>query len=340
MGHPCSTVRIEASDGGLLADGKGENEIRVLVMGAASSNKTTLAKQMRVWLSDGFTQEERALGRQLMIYNVVKGLQERLVHKPAHVSIESDIFHPKRQFLLDGETNLDEQQVSEVRRIYPKLRSVSESLTTIPDDLMEYAFSMLSTLTQPNYLLSDEEMFRIRLRTSGKYDLSFERDGIRWTFTDAGGQPNERCKWEYFACGMDAAVYVVALDEWDVPAKIEFAWDVETKTKLELAKDIFTQSTFLLGDQPIVILFNRYDLFAKKLLKTPISSHPKFSDYEGPDDPDSVFAYIKDWFCEGTPRKRIYAAPIVALSTDDVKQVGQNLMDFISKHVSMIRPLA
>lgn len=275
-----------------------------------------------------------------MIYNVVKGLQERLIHKPAHVSIESEMFHPKRPFLLDGETKLDERQVSEVRRIYPKLRSVSESLTTIPDDLMEYAFAMLGTLTQPDYLLSDEDMFRIRLRTSGKYDLSFERDGIRWTFTDAGGQRNERCKWGYFACGMDAVIYVVALDEWDVPEKIEFDWDVEAKSKLEVAKDIFTQSISLLGDQPIVILFNRYDLFARKLLETPISSSPKFSDYEGSGDAESVFAFIKDWFCDGIPGKRIYAASIVALSTDDVKRVGQTLMHFISEHVSMVQPLA
>lgn len=336
MGHSCSTVRLGVDDNQLLLDSKTETDIRVLVLGASSSGKTTLAKQMRVWLSEGFTPEERNLGRQLMIYNLVKGLQERLSNKPSDNVIESALFHPKKPFSLDGETKLDEHQVAEIRRVYPRLRNISDRQLCIPDGLMEYAFSMLSALARPDYLLTDEEMFRIRIRTSGKHDLVFNRDGYRWTFTDAGGQPNERSKWEHFADGIDAIVFVVALDEWDAPDTTD-AFDVGSNlcgsTKLESAKKIFIKSASLLDNQPLVILFNRYDLFSKKLTTTPINNHPTFSSYDGPNEPSAVFEYIKDWFYEGTPRKRVFASPIVALSTDDVKSVGKSMMDFIFAQV-------
>lgn len=326
MGHSCST--IGTLDSNQLLPTKSDSDIRVLVLGAASSGKTTLAKQMRVWLSSGFTTAERHIGRQLMIYNLVKGIQERLQNKPSDCTAESDMFHPRKLFRLDGETKLDEQQLAEIRRVYPRLRNIPSDQCSIPNDLMEYAFSMLSSLALPTYLLNDEEMIRIRLRTSGKRDLVFDHDGYRWTFTDAGGQRNERSKWERFAEGMDASVFVVALDEWDVP-------DIDQDgshglTKMESAKKIFADSAALLTNKPLVVLFNRYDLFCKKISGTSIRQHPIFASYTGHDDPLSSFAYIKDWFCEDVLEKeRILAAPIAAISTEDVKKVGKNMMDFI-----------
>jgi hypothetical protein len=95
------------------------------------------------------------------------------------------------------------QQMYELRHTYQ-----------LPDSTNFY-MSKLNEITAPDYLPSDEDMLRSRVRTSGIVEEKYVIDGVKFSMYDVGGQRNERKKWIHCFEDVTAIIFCVAMSEYD-----------------------------------------------------------------------------------------------------------------------------
>jgi GTPase SAR1 family protein len=96
------------------------------------------------------------------------------------------------------------------------------------------------------------------------------------SLVDVGGQRSERRKWMHCFQDVTAVIFCVALSEYDLKL-----YEDETTNRmqeaLKLFKDICSTKWFV--DTDIILFLNKKDLFAKKIVKQPLSIC--FPDYTG-----------------------------------------------------------
>jgi len=66
-----------------------------------------------------------------------------------------------------------------------------------------------------NYLPTQQDVLRSRVRTTGIVENEFEIDGNKFKMFDVGGQRNERKKWIHCFENVTAVLFVAAVSEYD-----------------------------------------------------------------------------------------------------------------------------
>jgi hypothetical protein len=100
------------------------------------------------------------------------------------------------------------------------------------------------------------------------------------SITDVGGQRSQRGKWKMCFDDMKAILFCVALSEYD-----QFIAEDVKVNRLHESIKIFAdlmikQSEFpSVHHKPVIILFNKMDVFEAKLKRVPLSKF--FPNYEG-----------------------------------------------------------
>ncbi len=82
----------------------------------------------------------------------------------------------------------------------------------------------LSRISEESYLPNSEDIFRVRLRTSGIVETKFQVKQTKFKYNsfrinfsrllDVGGQRNERKKWIHCFEEVTALIFIVALNEY------------------------------------------------------------------------------------------------------------------------------
>lgn len=148
------------------------------------------------------------------------------------------------------------------------------------NDNAEYFIKDLERLCASSYLPTNDDLLRVRQRTIGITENTFEIEKRKFKMVDVGGQRNERRKWIHAFDAVTCVIFVVALSEYDqVLAEIED--QNRMKESFKLFDDICNQRFF--KDKPVMIFFNKSDIFAHKIndLKVNINVCELFQDYQG-----------------------------------------------------------
>jgi guanine nucleotide-binding protein G(i) subunit alpha len=70
-------------------------------------------------------------------------------------------------------------------------------------------------MAQRNYLPSDQDILRSRVKTTGITETTFEVGELTYRLFDVGGQRSERKKWIHCFENVTALVFLVSLSEYD-----------------------------------------------------------------------------------------------------------------------------
>jgi len=84
----------------------------------------------------------------------------------------------------------------------------------IPDD-RESFYNSIDRISAPDWLPDDQDILRVRLRTTGISEIFFDMDHITWSMIDVGGQRSERKKWIHCFENVDCLIFVAALSGYD-----------------------------------------------------------------------------------------------------------------------------
>lgn len=103
--------------------------------------------------------------------------------------------------------------------------AMSTRSTTLPNSQTRFwipfyqeFFSFLDNLprlSSPNYVPSEQDLLRTRIKTTGITEVLFELKGLTFRVIDVGGQRSERKKWIHCFDNVNAIIFISSLSEYD-----------------------------------------------------------------------------------------------------------------------------
>jgi len=308
-------------------------EIKLLLLGAGESGKSTIAKQMKIIHLDGFSQEERESYKSIIASNTL-GSMRVLVTAAADMGIElqSSNRDAASNILSDNagfHGTLGASVARDIKQLWadPAIRSVyNRSAEFQLNDSAGYYFDAIDRIAQPDYSPTEQDVLRSRTKTTGIIETEFGIEGVLFRMVDVGGQRSERKKWMYCFQDVTAVIFCVAMSEYDLKL-----YEDDTTNRmhesLKLFKEISNTKWFV--NTAMILFLNKADLFKEKIRKVDLTV--AFPDYTGGKNYEAASEYIKKAFLAQTenPKKAVYSHFTCATDTQNVSVVFNAVKDII-----------
>ncbi|KAK3103179.1 hypothetical protein FSP39_017069 [Pinctada imbricata] len=332
--------RSKQIDKTLRQDGeKAAREVKLLLLGAGESGKSTIVKQMKIIHEKGYSQEECLQYKPVVYSNTIQSMMA-IIRAMGQLKIEFG--HPdgaddaRKLFQLTG--NTDEGELS------PELAAIMKRMWKDPgvqdcfgrsreyqlNDSAEYYLSALDRISQPNYIPTEQDVLRTRVKTTGIVETHFTFKDLHFKMFDVGGQRSERKKWIHCFEGVTAIIFIVAMSEYDLTLVEDQEMNRMTES-MKLFDSICNNKWFT--DTSIILFLNKKDLFEEKIKKSPLTIC--FPEFQGENNYEQAAAYIQLQFENLNKRKdtkEIYTHFTCATDTNNVQFVFDAVTDVIIKN--------
>jgi len=301
---------------------KTRNEIKILLLGAGESGKSTFTKQIKIIHLGGFPEDERLHFKEVIFDNVMYAIKGLITAAEKH-NLE---LQPTNKVISDklmgvSTVELDPELGGYITAIYadPAIRQTFEQYTSFHLlDSTHYFLSSIDRIVKSDFTPTIEDLLRCRSKTTGIQELTLEIEQNKFIIVDVGGQRSERKKWIHCFQDVTAVLFFVALSEYD----LKLYEDDDTNRmheSLKLFDDICNSKWFF--NIPIILFLNKSDLFKEKIKKVNITS--AFPDYDGPQAFKEAAEYIQNQFLavNDNPEKGVFPHITCATNTDNIKTV-------------------
>ncbi|KAI8620855.1 guanine nucleotide binding protein, alpha subunit [Chytriomyces sp. MP71] len=264
-----------------------ENIIKLLLLGAGETGKSTILKQMKLIYSTGFTPEETLFFRNAIIINLVTSIQT-LVTAMHRLRIPFG-YDPKERCLV-GRTvvhtygyvkgsNLDAVVVEAVKLIWAD-SGVQYCYSRRNEyhlmDCCAYLMTNIDRITQPDFMPTDADILNARVMTAAITETKFTADGLLYRVFDVGGQRSERKKWAGYFEDVNSILFLVAISGYDL-----MCYEDDKTNQIVESKNVFSSicNHPMFKKTNIVLFMNKIDLFKEKVTVSKISQY--FPQYTG-----------------------------------------------------------
>ncbi|CCF55465.1 hypothetical protein KAFR_0A00270 [Kazachstania africana CBS 2517] len=217
-----------------------------------------------------------------------------------------------------------------IRELWTKDQGIKQCFARSNEFQLEgsasYYFDHIEKFAQPNYVCSDEDILRGRIKTTGITENEFNIGSSKFKVLDAGGQRSERKKWIHSFEGITAVLFVLAMSEYD-----QMLFEDERVNRMH--ESIMLFDTLLnskwFRDTPFILFLNKMDIFEDKVKKMPIRKY--FPDYQGRvGDVEAGVKYFEKIFLSlNKSNKPIYVRRTCATDTQTMKFVLSAVTDLI-----------
>jgi len=306
-----------------------ESEIKLLLLGAGESGKSTIAKQMKILHLEGFSKEER-LTYQGIIYNNVLSSMKALIAACETLRITiADKASAEFIKSYDYASPFTAQVVEKLKSLWTDpgiLQAYDRQAEFQLNDSAAYYFNSLDRLAARDYIPDEQDVLRSRIRTTGIIETEFIVEKTKFKLVDVGGQRSERKKWMHCFEDVTCVLFCVALSEYDLKL-----FEDETMNRmhesLKLFREIVNSKWFVNTD--VILFLNKRDLFETKIQKVDLTVC--FPDYTGGKNHETARNFIRDKFIatNQNPKKHIYSHFTCATDTDNVKVVFNAVKDIV-----------
>ncbi|XP_069511400.1 guanine nucleotide-binding protein G(o) subunit alpha-like [Ambystoma mexicanum] len=331
------------------------NTLRVLILGAAESGKSTLVKQLKIMHSRGFTQQELRSFKPAVLDNLLCAMKF-VLHGMGLLRInlvDRENRNPA-SFILSCSRCFDEHHLVFpcVSRALHQLwadagvrAAAARGLEYELNDSAHYFFEHMGRILSSDFCPTAQDVLRVRVRTCGVLETHFDMRGFTFRVYDVGGLHTERRKWISFFEDVNAVLFVVALSGYDTrlhkadaklhvdDVRLQAAAPVNPlRENLKLFGSICSNLFF--KNSSMILFLNKMDLFQQKILYLEQHLRYYFPMYTGADcDVTSAASYIASLFLgiNALSTKRVYHHFTTAIDTTSVQIVFQVVMDSIIK---------
>ncbi|KAJ7624370.1 heterotrimeric G protein alpha subunit B [Roridomyces roridus] len=311
------------------------NEVKMLLLGAGESGKSTVLKQFRLIHLDGYNTSEREAYREIVFSNTTQSMRAILEAMPdlgvplapkndAH---RTTVLSSPSQFEADI---LPHPLAVALRELWsdPGIReAVRRSREFQLNDSAVYYFSSIDRMTAPDYMPTDQDILRSRVKTTGITETVFKVGELTYKLFDVGGQRSERRKWVHCFEDVTALVFLVSLSEYD-----QLLYEDSSVNRMQEALFLFESivNSRWFQKTSIILFLNKIDLFKEKLPLSPLGDY--FEDFKGGKDYDAACAYLQQKFLclnKSSATKRTYAHYTCATDTQQIKFVLSAVQDIL-----------
>uniref|UniRef100_A0A915MCJ6 Guanine nucleotide-binding protein G(O) subunit alpha n=1 Tax=Meloidogyne javanica TaxID=6303 RepID=A0A915MCJ6_MELJA len=200
-------------------------DIKLLLLGAGESGKSTIVKQMKIIHESGFTAEDYKQYKPVVYSNTIQSLVA-ILRAMGNLSIPFGL--PERE--LDSKLVMDVvSRMEDTEPFSEELHAAMKRLWTDSgveecfsrsneyqlNDSAKYFLDDLERLGQPNYEPTEQDILRTRVKTTGIVEVFFTFKCLNFKLFDVGGQRSERKKWIHCFEDVTAIIFCVAMSEYD-----------------------------------------------------------------------------------------------------------------------------
>ena len=315
------------------------SKIKLLLLGAGESGKSTIFKQMRVLFGAPLTEEEKQQITPVVYNNTITSMKI-LCNETKNLGYDQEVVAKE---MFDLMLKIDDHC-----EINVEIGNAIKTLWTDPGVLMtwkrrsefqiiesvKYYFNEIDRIMLDDYVATQQDMLLARVRTSGIVTEKYVIDGVDFEMYDVGGQRNERKKWIHCFDDVTAVIFVAALSEYD-QALFEDASTNRMTEAIELFGEICNNKVF--ADSSMILFLNKKDLYEEKIKSVHIGDIPAFSNFESkPGDADyydnGIKYFLDAFLAENTNTERqIYSHPTCATDSKNVEVVFNSCKDIIMR---------
>ncbi|CAH8473226.1 unnamed protein product [Schistosoma rodhaini] len=225
----------------------GRKEVKLLLLGTGESGKSTFVKQMRIIHGAGYTDKEKEAFKTLVYQNIFLAMQ---IMCDALRTLSIELEYPMNQenielilkIDLEDSIALTPERLNAMHQLwadqgmkmcYERRREFQLS------DSSKYYLNNFDRIADPNYLISLQDILRVRVPTTGIVEYPFNLDSTIFRIVDVGGQRSERRKWIHSFESVTSIIFLSALNEYDqvlVENENELFTELYTNLKKEIRK--------------------------------------------------------------------------------------------------------
>lgn len=311
-----------------------EHEVKLLLLGAGESGKSTITKQMKIIHLKGFSKEERLSYRDIIHSNVIMAMRA-IVSAADKLGVNNITSENKdKAALFTTNEILFEQKVTpeitEAVKVLWEDPGIQELYSRANEyqliDSAKYFFENIDRIVEEDYIPTKDDLLRARARTTGITEIAFGCRGVHWRMVDVGGQRNERKKWIHCFQDVTALIFCVAMSEYDLKL-----YEDERVNRMHESVTLFEEicNCQWFNDTSVIMFLNKKDLFQDKIKSVDLKVC--FDDYSGGKNYDNAVDYLKQKFVKlnRNQHKVIYVHVTCATDTDNIRFVFNAVKDII-----------
>ncbi|XP_061767973.1 guanine nucleotide-binding protein G(i) subunit alpha-1 isoform X1 [Nerophis ophidion] len=352
--------RSKMIDKNLRDDGeKAAREVKLLLLGAGESGKSTIVKQMKIIHEAGYSEEECKQYKAVVYSNTIQSIIA-IIRAMGRLKIDfgdtARADDARQLFVLAGSAEegfMTAELAGVIKRLWKDggvQACFSRSREYQLNDSAAYYLNDLDRISQGTYIPTQQDVLRTRVKTTGIVETHFTFKDLHFKMFDVGGQRSERKKWIHCFEGVTAIIFCVALSDYDlVLAEDEEMVSVfkqrclgETRLSCLSPQNRMHESMKLFDsicnnkwftDTSIILFLNKKDLFEEKIKKSPLTIC--YPEYAGSNTYEEAAAYIQCEFEDLNKRKdtkEIYTHFTCATDTKNVQFVFDAVTDVIIKN--------
>ena len=330
-----------------LKAGATESEfiIKLLLLGAGESGKSTFVKQMKIIHGDGYSTDELNSFTSIIHDNLLTSMVQVIkamdklnisLQNPSNQVIASKIIN--FSIFFEGRMMIPPEIGEKMKLLWQDdgfQKCLKHAVEYQLSDSAPYFFHRMDKILDPSYTLNEQDVLRSRVQTTGIVETSFKRNDITYQLFDVGGQRTERRKWLHCFDDVKAVLFVASLSGYDMTLT-EDGTTNRMEESINLFQAICVNKFF--DKSSLVLFLNKLDLFTEKINNTNHHLRLYFPQYNGPDhDVSAAKGYIREKFCVcNTNKERVLTVHFTtATDTSNIKVVFEVVLNaIIQEHLS------
>lgn len=322
--------------------------MKLLLLGAGSSGKTTFRKQLRnIYI--GFTEQQRLETAAIILENLWLGVRTLALAMQKDATAKASI-PPETSYILsrsDTDIVLDDEAAKQILAFWNSPTTQAFLARRPPQlQMQECVFEFVQELKSfpawggMKWTPSVEDCIRARVRSSGVAEEHFVIEGTVFKLFDAGGQRSERRKWIHYFDAVNAVLFVTSLT-----AYCETLFEDVNQNGLVESLDLFDSiaNSKFFRSTSFMLFFNKRDLLEEYLtkLKIPLNRSGLFPDAPETFDVEKAIRWQMDKFRarkqadpdnpRDAPDVNLYMHVTTATSKDNVNKVFATCRTIILK---------
>jgi guanine nucleotide-binding protein subunit alpha-12 len=311
-------------------------QVKILLLGAGGSGKTTFLKQMVIIHGAGeFTADEVRAYRAQIFQNIISAMRilldarQKLGFKWENEKRQKNVDKVMRFTASDLMWGVDQATFIEIAPIVYdfwndqaiKKTYEQRNLYQISESCV-YFFEHINRVASPDYYPTNKDILYCRKATRTITEHVFEIQRVPFRFIDVGGQRSQRQKW--FQCFSDitSILFMVASSEYD-QVILEDRRTNRVVESRSIFETIVNNKSFV--NVSIILFMNKSDLLEEKVPRSDIRKY--FTDFTGDHtSPKSVQLFLLDKF-EKSRRDRtvpFFYHFTTAIDTDNIRRVFED----------------
>ncbi|XP_069023626.1 guanine nucleotide-binding protein subunit alpha-12-like [Embiotoca jacksoni] len=261
--------------------------VKILLLGAGESGKSTFLKQMRIINGQEFDQKALLDFRDTIYENILKGMRV-LVDARDKLGISWQSCENEKQGMLvmswEGRVGASGVEPSEFQLYVMALSAlwadagIQEAYARRSEfqlsESVKYFLDNLDRIGQLSYIPSKQDILFARKATKGIVEHDFVIKKIPFKMVDVGGQRSQRQKWFQCFDGITSILFMVSSSEYD-QVLMENRMTNRLVESMNIFETIVNNKLFL--NVSIILFLNKTDLLVEKIRTVDIRKNfPEF----------------------------------------------------------------